>query len=143
MVITNKKARFNYKLEPEVYEAGIALTGAEAKSLRGGRGDISDSYAKVIGSEVYLINANIPCPNLTNYDATRARKLLLHRGEITSLLTRMKSKKLTFVPIRLYTKGHLVKVALALGRGKRKFEKREAIKKKDIKRELEQELKNG
>jgi SsrA-binding protein len=143
MEITNKKAGFNYILEPERIEAGISLTGAEAKSLRSGRGDLSNSYAKIIEGEVYLVNANIPCPELSHRDPIRSRKLLLHRGEIISLITRLRAKKLTLVPLKLYTKGHLVKLKLALGHSKRKFEKREDIKKKDIKRELEQELKNS
>jgi len=141
MQITNKKANFNYILEPERIEAGIALKGAEAKSIRGGRGDLSDAYAKVMGSEIFLVNANIPYEGIPNYDPTRSRKLLLHRSEIVSLNTKLKAKKLTLIPLKLYTTGHLVKLQLALGKSKRKFEKKESIKKKDIARELEEEFK--
>jgi SsrA-binding protein len=141
MNITNKKANYSYILEPEKIEAGLVLLGTEAKSLRCGRGDLSDSYAKIINDEVYLVNANIPCPNLTNYDSTRSRKVLLHRSEIVSLKSKIKAKKLTLVPVKLYTCGHLIKLSLCLGKSKHKFEKRETIKKKDIDRDIERELK--
>ncbi|MFC1625598.1 SsrA-binding protein SmpB [Patescibacteria group bacterium] len=138
----NKKASFAYKLEGERIEAGISLLGAEVKSVKIGRVDISTSTARIMDSEAYLINANIPVPNLTNYSSTRTRKLLLHRGQLTSLSSKMKQRKLTLVPTSIYTKGRLVKIQLALGKPKRKFEKRQSIKKKDIEREIAQEFKN-
>ena len=141
MAIINRKAKFNYQLFEHV-EAGVSLLGREAKAIRNQRGDLSNSYAKIINGEAFLINANIPADTNGNYDARRTRKLLLHKSEITSILSKIKAKKLTLVPIKLYTKGRLVKVDLALAKPKRKFEKKEAIKKKDVERELEKELKN-
>ena len=139
MRIINKKAKFNYNLS-ERFEVGIVLTGAEVKALKTGRADLSNSYAKIVGGEAYLVNANIPAQGVQNYDATRSRKLLLHKNELISLGTKMKQKQLTLVPIRVYTKGRLVKAEIALAKSKRKFEKKESIKKKDIEREIEKEL---
>lgn len=139
MRILNKKAKFNYQIL-EKYETGISLLGIEVKSLRNGRADLSNSYAKIINGEVYLINANIPSANVDNYDATRTRKLLLKRNEIISIQSKIKARKLTLVPISLYNKGRLVKVNLALAKPKRKFEKREDLKKKDIEREIQRQL---
>jgi len=135
----NKKARFNYKLL-ERFEAGISLIGAEVKAIRIGHVDISNSYAKIIDNEVYLVNANISVVGKKKYNATRSRKLLLHKNQITSLKTKTKAKSLTLVPTKVYTKGRLIKVEIALAKAKRKFEKKEAIKKRDIKREIEVEL---
>ena len=143
MKITNKRANFEYKLEGDRVEAGISLSGGEAKAVRTGHADINQSVAKIVNDEVFLINANIPVTGAQNYSSTRSRKLLLHKKEILSLTTKMKQFKLTLVPISLYTKGRLVKLQLALGKPKRKFEKREYLKKKDITRELEQELKGN
>jgi SsrA-binding protein len=140
MRIINKKARFNYTLFDK-FEVGIALTGAETKALKTGRGDLSNSFVKIIKDEAYLINANFPAANESqNYDPTRTRKLLLHRAELTFLTTKMKQKGLTIVPTKVYTKGRLVKLEVALAKSKRKFEKKESIKKKDIEREIEQQL---
>jgi SsrA-binding protein len=135
----NKRAEFDYNLLDRV-ETGIVLTGGEAKSVRTGHADISRSYAKVIGGEVYLVNANIPIPDKKEYNSTRSRKLLLHRKEIISLETQMKAQKLTLVPVSLYTKGRLIKLELALAKSKREFDKRHSVKLKDIKRDLEREL---
>jgi len=143
MKIFNKKARFEYELSGEGVEAGISLLGAEAKSVREGRADISQAAVRVLGNEIYLINANIPAQGIQKYDSTRMRKLLLHRGEILSLVTKMKQKKLQIVPVRVYNKGRLIKLYLELGKAKRKFEKKEAIKRKDIKRDIEAALKNA
>lgn len=143
MGLINKKARFEYELVGEGVEAGLSLKGAEAKSLRENRGDLSQAFAKIIGNEIFLVNANIPAQGLENYDSTRTRKLLLHRNEILALGTKMKQKKLQIVPIRLYNKGRLIKLYLELGKPKRQFEKKEAIKRRDIKRELETELKGS
>lgn len=142
MKIYNRKARFNYKLETEKTEAGISLSGAEAKAIRTGHLDLSQSTARILDGEVWLINANIPVSGLKNYNATRSRKLLLHKKEIFSLQSKIKQRKLTFVPVRVYTKGHLVKVELRLGKTKRKFEKKQAIKKKDIEREIAGEIRS-
>jgi len=141
MRLFNKKARFEYELTGEGIEAGLSLKGAEAKSIREGRGDLSQSFAKVMGNEIYLVNANIPARGIEKYDATRTRKLLLHHQEILSLATKMKQKKLQIVPIRLYNKGRLIKLYLELGKPKRQFEKKETIKRRDIARDIEKELK--
>lgn len=142
MKIFNKKARFEYQLTGEGVEAGLSLKGAEAKSLREGRGDISQAFVKILGNEAYLVNANIPAQGLANYDSTRSRKLLMHKKEILSLLTKMKGKNLQIVPVRVYNKGRLIKLYCELGKSKRKFEKKEAIKRKDIQREIQESLKS-
>ena len=141
MRVINKQAKFNYKLFDK-YEAGISLLGAEAKVVKKGNVDLSKSFAKVIGEEVYLINANIPVAGKKNYDPARTRKLLLHKDEIVSIKTKIKTKKLTLVPTMLYTKGRLVKAEIALAKTKRRFEKKEAIKRKDIEREIDREIKD-
>lgn len=141
MNIANRRARFNYAFEPERYEAGVSLTGGEAKAVRTGHIDLNGSVARILNGEAFLINANIPVLGATKYDAKRTRKLLLHKQEILSIATKMKQRKLTLVPTKVYTKGRLIKCELALGKTKRKFEKKEAIKRKDIERELEREFK--
>jgi SsrA-binding protein len=143
MSLINKKARFEYELTGEGVEAGLSLNGAEAKSLRENRGDLSQAFVKIMGREIYLVNANIPASGLEDYDSTRTRKLLLHHQEILALGTKMKQKKLQIVPIRLYNKGRLIKLYLELGKPKRQFEKKESIKKKAIQRDVEAELKNS
>jgi SsrA-binding protein len=139
MRLINKRARFEYELTGEGVEAGLSLMGAEAKSIREGRGNLSQAFAKIIGNEAFLVNANIPAQGLAKYDSTRTRKLLLHRAEILSVATKMKQKKLQIVPVRLYNKGRLIKLYLELGKPKRQFEKKEAIKRKDIQRDIEKE----
>jgi SsrA-binding protein len=141
MKITNKRAKFNYNLF-ERFEAGIVLLGSEVKALRQGRADISNSFAKIINSQVYLINANVPT-NLPNANPTRTRKLLLHKNQITAIKTKIKAKKLTLVPTKLYTKGSLIKAEIALAKTKREFEKKESIKRRDIEREVERELRGS
>ena len=141
MRIFNKKARYEYELTPEKVEAGISLKGIEAKSIREGRADLSQSHVRVLNNEIFLINANIPAEGMQKYEPTRMRKLLLHRKQILSILTKIKQKKLQIVPVAMYNKGHLIKIQLILGKSKRKFEKKESIKKKDIERELEREFK--
>jgi SsrA-binding protein len=137
----NKKGRYQYSLEPERVEAGLVLSGGEAKSIRTGHVDLSQAVARILNGEVYLINANIPIRGAQKYVSTRTRKVLLHRQEIVSILTKMKQKKLILVPTKVYTKGRLIKLELALGKPKAKYEKKEAIKKKDIERELESQFK--
>ena len=141
MNIANKKAKFEYELTGEGVEAGISLLGAEAKSMREGRADISQASVRVLRDEIYLINANVPAKGIQKYDSTRIRKLLLHRGEILSLITKMKQKKLQIVPLRVYNKGRLIKIYLELGKSKHKFEKKESIKRHDINRDIEREFK--
>lgn len=143
MKLFNRKAKFEYELSGEGVEAGLSLKGAEAKSIREGRGDISQAFVKIIGSEAFLVNANIPVAGLQNYNSTRIRKLLLHKREILSLSTKVKAKKLQIVPVRVYNKGRLIKLYLELGKPKRKFEKKEAIKRREVKREMEKEFKSS
>jgi len=141
MQVLNRKAKFNYFLY-ERLEAGISLLGGEAKAVRGGKVDLSQSYVKLIDNQAFLVNANIPIEGKKDYESTRSRKLLLHKDQIVSLKTKIKSKRLTVVPVRMYNKGRLLKVEIALAKSKRKFEKKEAIKRKDIEREIEEEFKN-
>src|SRR4030065_1763323 len=103
MKIINRKAKFNYKIL-EKYEAGIILSGAEVKALKKGSADISQTYAKIVEGEVWLINANIPVVGKKNYNPTRTRKLLLHKKEIISLLSKIKAKKLTIVATKVYNR---------------------------------------
>ncbi len=140
MRVTNKRARYNYRLFDK-YEAGVSLTGVEVKAIRDGRANISSAYAKIINSEIYLVNANIQAKGVKDYNPLRTRKLLLNKAEIISIQTKIKQKKLTLVPTKLYTRGRLIKIEVALAKTKRKFEKKEAIKKKDIEREIAKELK--
>jgi len=141
MKIFNKKARYEYRLEKTGIEAGIALLGAEAKAIKTGHLDLSGSSVRLMNGELWLINANIPAKGRTGYNPTRLRKLLLHRGEILSLATLSKQRGLTLVPISVYTMGKLIKLELGLGKAKAKFEKKEAIKRRDIERELAEEFK--
>lgn len=141
MKIYNKRANFEYVLTPEKLEAGIELKGVEAKSFRDNRVDISQSHVKVIGGEVYLINANIPAEGIKWYEPTRMRKLLLHKNEILSLITKMKQKKLQIVLVSMYNTKRRIKLELVLGVPKRKFDKKESIKKHDVQRDIERELK--
>jgi len=140
MRVINRRARYNYRLFDK-YEAGVSLTGVEVKAIRNGRADISSAYAKIINGEVYLVNANIQAKGVKDYNPLRTRKLLLNKAEIISIQTKIKQKKLTLVPTKLYTRGRLIKIEIALAKTKRKFEKKEAIKKKDIEREIAKELK--
>ncbi|KKQ42199.1 MAG: SsrA-binding protein [Microgenomates group bacterium GW2011_GWC1_37_8] len=142
MQILNRKAKFNYFLY-ERLEAGISLLGGEARAVRSGKVDLSQSYVKLIDNQAFLVNANIPIEGKKDYESTRSRKLLLHKDQIVSLKTKIKSKRLTVVPVRMYNKGRLLKVEIALAKSKRKFEKKEAIKRKDIEREIEEEFKNS
>jgi SsrA-binding protein len=139
MKIFNRKANYLYKLEGDRFEAGITLSGGEVKAVRSGRGDISQSYAKVLNGEIYLINANIPVLGAKALP-TRTRKLLLHKNEILSIITKAKQQKLTLIPTKLYTKGRLIKAELALGKNKKTYEKRESIKRKDVDRDIEREF---
>lgn len=141
MQLNNKKASFEYELTPEKVEAGIVLKGIEAKAFRDGRVDISQSHARVIDGELYLINANIPAGDIKGYEPTRMRKLLLHKKQIISLVTKIKQKKLQIVPVSMYNSGSRIKLELTLGVPKRKFDKKESIKKHDIQRDLDRELK--
>ncbi len=142
MKIVNRKAFFDYEITDR-FEAGIHLVGAEVKSLRNGHAKLDGSYVKVIGSEIYLVGAQI-FPYIyarpEGYDPVRTRKLLLHKKEIVSLKSKLDGAGLTLVPLSWYTKGPLVKLEVGLARGKKQYEKREAKKREDQKRELEVEF---
>lgn len=143
MKIINKKARRDYQIIGEL-EAGIVLHGAEVKSLRQGRGRISEAFARVKNGEVWLYNFLIPAykhADIRNYNPSKPRKLLLHKKEIVSLSHKMEGKNLTLVPLVCYTTGRFVKVKLGMGKGKKEYEKREAIKRRDLEREMARTLK--
>ena len=139
----NRKARFNYEIL-EKYEAGIEFLGTEVKSVRGGQMSLEGAFVIVRGSEAYLINSNIPPYQIKNtpkdYDPLRNRKLLLTKKEITELAGSEKMN-LTIVPISVYNKNRKIKVEIALVKGKKKFDKRETIKKRDSEREVRREYK--
>ena len=143
LIAENRRARHDYHLL-ERYEAGIALTGTEVKSLRAGRADLARSFADVRGAEVWLVGAHIPeyvQGNIANHDPDRERKLLLHRREIDQLLGKMQEKGLTLVPTKIYWKDGRAKVELALARGKDVRDKRRTIADRDAKRQIERALK--
>lgn len=142
MKITNRKAFYNFEIQDH-FEAGINLYGQEVKAIRLGHADLTGSFVKIIGSEAYLLNARIfPYQNARtdNYDEKRTRKLLLHKNEIIALKSKIDSQKLNIVPLSLYFKNHLIKVELALGKSKKKYDKKQSIKKKDLQRDLENEV---
>lgn len=142
MKITNRKAFFNYQLLDR-FEAGINLYGHEVKSVRLGKADLSGSFIRIVGSEAYLVNAKIfpyQPGQVENYDERRTRKLLLHKKEIIALKSKTEGSNLSLVPVSMYLRHGFVKVGVALGRGKKKYEKRESIKKRDIQRDVEREL---
>lgn len=143
MKITNKRAFFDYELRDH-FEAGINLYGSEVKAIRLGHADLTGSHARVVGSEAYLINAKIlpyQYARPEGYDEKRTRKLLLHKKEIISLKSKLDGEKLTLVPLSFYEKHGFIKVELALGKGKKQFDKRKALKKKQLQRDMEIEAK--
>jgi SsrA-binding protein len=143
VISTNRKAHHLYHVL-ETYEAGIALVGTEVKSLRLGKANLKDSYAMVEKEEIYLHNMHIsPYDQASrfNHDPTRTRKLLMHRGEIKRLLGKTVEKGLTLVPLKLYFKGNVAKVELALVIGKKVYDRRRDIKDREVKRELRRALK--
>jgi len=142
MRIINKRLLFDYDVLAS-YEAGIVLNGAEVKSIKGGRMSLEGSFVKIVGSEIYLVNAQImsyPYARPEGYDPRRTRKLLLHKKEIVSLKTKVNSDKLTLVPLECYTSKGFVKLKIGLAKGKKEFEKREKIKRRDLDREMERDL---
>lgn len=142
--VTNKKATFNFELL-ERYEAGVELLGTEVKSLRRGQGKLDGAHVIVRGDEVYLVGASIPPFQQKNapadYDSERPRRLLLSRKQIVELFTESEKKGLTIVPIRWYNEGRLVKLEIAIAKGKKNYDKRETIKGRDTKRSIERILK--
>lgn len=141
LICQNRKAHHDYQIEEKI-EAGLVLTGPEVKSLRLGKGNLKDSYAKSNGREVFLYEVHIsPYENapLSEQDPTRPRKLLLHKQEIRRLIGKIKEKGFTLVPLRIYFRDGKIKVELALAKGKKHYDKRESIRKKDMKREIDRQ----
>ena len=142
-ITVNRKASHEYFILQTI-EAGIALMGTEVKSLRQGKANLVDGYAKIENGEVLLVNVNISeyaQGNINNHDPRRDRKLLLNRSEIRKLIGKTKEKGLTLIPLRLYFKNGKVKVELALAKGKKVYDKRHTIAKKDFLREQERRIK--
>ena len=141
-VATNRQASYRYHLMDK-WEAGMVLTGTEVKSLRDGKAQLKDGYATVYNGEVWLHNVHIaPYPQATreNHEPERPRKLLMHRREIERLIGKTKEKGLTLVPTRIYFSGGRAKVEIALAKGKDQFDKRQALKERDSKREMDRAL---
>ncbi len=139
IICQNKMARLNYSID-DTYEAGMALVGTEVKALRDGRANLKDSYALVQNGEVFLYDMHIgpyTHGNRANHEPLRARKLLLHKREIKRLYGKSQEKGLTLIPIKLYFKAGKVKVEIGVGKGKKLYDKREDIKKRDDLREVE------
>ncbi|MBN1369381.1 MAG: SsrA-binding protein SmpB [Dehalococcoidaceae bacterium] len=144
-VASNRKAYHNYHIL-EVFEAGIALSGSEIKSIRGGRISLNEAYIKPRGNELWLVGAHVPryeaaSAFTASHEPARDRKLLLHRQEINELARKVAEKGYSLVPVSLYIKGHLVKVGVGLGKGKKQYEKKDAIIEKETKREINRTLK--
>ncbi len=139
LICQNKKAWHNYFIE-ETYEAGISLLGTEVKSLREGKANLGDSYAKIKDGEIFLVDAHISPyshANRFNHDPLRPRKLLLHKREIKRVIGKVQEKGFTLIPLRLYFSNGKAKVELGLAKGKKKYDKREALKRKAIEKEIE------
>ena len=141
----NKKAYFDYQIL-ETFEAGISLIGQEVKSIKAGRISLKGSYVVLKDSEVFLIGANVPAWQPKNappdYNPERSRKLLLKKSEIKYLIGKVKQKGLTLIPLKIYTKRGKIKLEFGVAKGKRKVDKRELIKKREIEREMRRELKS-
>ncbi len=139
IICRNRKAYFEYAID-DLFEAGLVLKGSEVKSLRQGRANINDAFARFKDHEVYLFNAHIsPYSHATGdgHDPERPRKLLLHRAELRRLLGKVQERGYTLIPLKLYFKGEHAKVEIALARGKRKVDKRETIRRREEQREME------
>jgi SsrA-binding protein len=143
IVAENRKARHDYLIVDQ-YEAGLVLTGTEVQSLRLGKANLKDSYAKVKDGEVWLYQMHIsayPFAYYNNHDPLRVRKLLLHKREITRLYAKANEQGYTLVPLKIYFKAGKAKITLALARGKREFDKRQSIRDREQKREMDRVLK--
>lgn len=143
-VCQNRKAYHDYHIE-ETLEAGIALLGTEVKSLRDGKANLKDSYVVIKGGEAFLFNCYISPyshGNIMNHDPLRTRKLLMHRKEIERLGGKIATKGFTLIPLKIYFKDSFAKIEIGLARGKKLFEKRETIKEREARREIERAMKN-
>lgn len=144
-IARNRKATHEYHIV-DTYEAGIVLVGPEVKSIRAGKVSLTEAFARIDGNEVVLYGMHISpydAASRWNVDATRSRKLLLHRREIRRLIGATQQEGYTLVPLELYLKEGLIKVALALGQGKKRFDKREDLKKRDADREMQRAVRRG
>ncbi len=144
-VSDNRQARYLYEIL-ETYEAGIQLTGTEVKSIREGKANLQDGYALIRNGEAWLLNVHISpytgSGAYFNHEPRRTRKLLLHRQEIRKLIGKVEQQGLTLVPLRMYLKRGLVKISIALGKGKKLYDKREDLKRRQDKRDIERAMKN-
>ena len=141
---TNRKAYHNYQIGDSL-EAGIVLTGTEIKSIRAGRASLGDAYVRPEGGELWLVNAHIAryeASSYLNHDPRRLRKLLLHRKQIDSLISKMSERGFTLVPLKLYIKDSIAKVEVALAKGKKLYDKRESITRRETEREIGRAIKN-
>ena len=142
-VANNRKARHNYHIEDSV-EAGMVLTGSEIKSIRAGRVSLGDAYVRPESGELWLLNAHIARYDASSYmshEPLRPRKLLLHRRQITALTSSVVEKGFTLVPLRLYIKDSIAKIEVALGRGKKLYDKRESIMRRETERTMDRAMK--
>jgi SsrA-binding protein len=140
IIVTNRKANFEYEILDR-YEAGIVLAGTEVKALREGKANLQDSFARIINNEAWLLNCHISeykFGNINNHDPLRNRKLLLNKKEIRKIRVELEQKGLTLIPLKLYFKGSNIKLELAVARGKKLYDKRESIKKRETERKLKQ-----
>ena len=143
MEIINRKARHDYQIEDE-YEVGIVLTGTEIKSIRNGKVNIKDSYAIIKNEEIFLLNTYIDSyekGNIFNHKETRTRKLLMHKKEIKKINNKLILEGYTLIPLKIYFKRGKAKILLGLAKGKKNYDKREDIKKRDIEREMQRKFK--
>lgn len=144
MEIVNRKAKHDYFIEDTI-EAGIVLKGTEVKSVRNGQANLKDSYAIIKNDEVFLLNMHISHykeGNIFNHEETRTRKLLMHHKEILKLNNKIKLEGFTLIPLKLYFKGNYAKILIGVAKGKKDYDKRETIKKRDIEREIRKIMKN-
>lgn len=142
--IINRKAKYDYEIF-DTYEAGIVLKGTEIKAIRSGKANLKDSYGVIKNEEIFLLNMHISPyenGNIFNHDETRTRKLLLHKKEIKKIKNNLELKGYTLVPLKLYFKNGKAKILLGIAKGKKTYDKREAIKKRDMLRNVQKELKN-
>jgi len=141
--IINRKAKFKYSLE-DYLETGVVLTGAEVKSIKSGRLSLGDAFVRVKDGELFLVNAQVSAYQTASegYDPSRQRKLLARKSEIQHLAKKIETKGFTLVPTAAYTKRGNIKIEIALGKGKKEYEKRDIIKRRDQQREIDREMKN-
>lgn len=143
IISTNKRAYFDYQIL-ETYEAGVELKGFEVKAVKTGRLNLAGSYAIIKNSQLWLLNADIPPYQPKNtpldYDSKRTRRLLLKKSEIKNLIGQTKQKGLTLIPLKVYTKNHRIKIEIGLAKSRKKFDKRELIKKREAQRQIQEKL---